>query len=101
MFLHCAWGRKMAEKTITILLVCYIVLFMVQAFKEGSFATESFDYAYQHNEDFSEGVFVQSSEPNQEAWLRQHQEYFVFCDEDAVKVILPSGSLSELKVLGM
>ncbi|XP_017332907.1 zona pellucida sperm-binding protein 4 isoform X2 [Ictalurus punctatus] len=91
----------MALKTVLILLFCCIELFMVQPFKDGSFMTESFDYTFQNNEDFREGhVFVQSADPDQEAWLRHPQKYSVLCGKDAVKVILPSGPLSEVKVWG-
>lgn len=61
----------------------------------------SFDYAYQNNEDFTDGGSVQSGDSNQEVWLRQHQTHSVFCGKDAVKVVFPSASLSEVKVLGM
>ncbi|XP_017332896.1 zona pellucida sperm-binding protein 4-like [Ictalurus punctatus] len=91
----------MAVKAVLILLVCCIELFVVQSFKDGSFMTESFDYVSQNNEDFREGhVFVQSANSDQEAWLRQPQKYSVFCGKDAVEVVLPSGPLSEVKVLG-
>ncbi|KAB5530771.1 hypothetical protein PHYPO_G00133220 [Pangasianodon hypophthalmus] len=90
----------MAVKTGIILLLGCIELFMVQAFMLGRFMTESFDYAYQNNEGFSEDVSVQSVDSDQEAWLGQHQKYSVFCGKDAVKVVLPSGPLSEVKVLG-
>ncbi|XP_060798226.1 zona pellucida sperm-binding protein 4-like [Neoarius graeffei] len=88
----------MAVKTV-ILLLCYIGLFMMQAFKYGSFMSESFDYSSQ-NGLFSEGVPVPSPDHNQEAWPRQHQMFSVSCGKDAVQVVLPSGSLSEVKILG-
>lgn len=89
----------MAVKTV-ILLLCYIGLFMMQAFKYDSFMSESFDYSSQ-NGLFSEGVPVPSPDHNQEAWPRQHQMFSVSCGKDAVQVVLPSGSLSEVKILGM
>ncbi|XP_053469008.1 uncharacterized protein LOC128600490 [Ictalurus furcatus] len=91
----------MAVKTVLILLVCCVELFMLQPFQEDSFMTESFDYASQNNQDFREGhVFVQSADPDQEAWLGQPQKYSVFCGKDAVEVVLPTGPLSEVKILG-
>lgn len=80
----------MAEKIVIILLQCCIELFLVQ--------TLPIDYTCQNNVDFSEGVSVQSTDPNKEAWLRQ--KYSVFCGKDAIKVVLPPGPLSEVKVLG-
>lgn len=73
---------------------------MVHTFKQGRFMIESFDYDYQHNEDFKEAVSVQSVDPDQGSWLGQDQKYSVFCGQDAVKVVFPSGPLSEVKVLG-
>lgn len=82
----------MAEKSVIILLLWCIDLFLVR--------TLSFDYTYQNNNDFGEGVFVPSTDSHQEAWLRQHKKHSVFCVKDAVKIVLPSGALSEVKVLG-
>lgn len=82
----------MAEKSIIILLFCCIELYLVQ--------TLSLDYTDRNNKVFGEGVFVQSTDLHQEAWLRRYQKHSVFCDKDAVKIVLPSGALSELKVLG-
>ncbi|KAF4073785.1 hypothetical protein AMELA_G00247340 [Ameiurus melas] len=91
----------MAVKIVLLLLLCCSGLFMVQPFQEDSFMTESLDHASQNNQDFRGGhVFVQSADPDQEAWLRQLQKYSVFCGKDAVEVVLPSGPLSEVKVLG-
>lgn len=91
----------MAEKKVIISLFCCIDLFMVQAFKEGRFMTKSFDHTYQNNEHFHEGVLVRFADLNQAAWLRQHSKYSVFCGNDAVKVVLPSGPLSDVEILGM
>lgn len=100
MLLVSAWsGCKMAEKTVIALLWC-IELLTVQAFKEGSFMTGSFD-ASQNNKDYGEGVFVQSTGPTQEALLKPHPDYSVSCGKDAIEVILPSGRISEVTVLGM
>lgn len=74
---------------------------MMQTFKDGSFMSESFDYTYQNNNLFSEGVPVSSADPDQEAWPTQHQKFSVSCAKDAVQVVLPSGPLSEVKILGM
>lgn len=88
----------MAVKTV-ITLLCCIELFMVQAFEEDSLMTESFD-TFPNDNGYGKGVFVQSTDPNQKGWLRPHQRYSVSCGKDAVKVILPSGRLSEVTVLG-
>ncbi|KAK3532564.1 hypothetical protein QTP86_024151 [Hemibagrus guttatus] len=82
-----------------LLLVCCAELFLVQTFKVGSFRT--FDNVYQNDEHLSDGaVFVQPPVLSEEDWLREHQKYSVFCGKDAVKVVFPSGSPFEVKVLG-
>lgn len=92
---------NMAKKPVIISLLCFIESFMVQTFKHGGFMPESFHYAYRNNKNFNEAVSVQSVDPNQGAWLGQHQKYSVICGKDAVKIVLHSGPLSEVKVLGM
>ncbi|XP_053347745.1 zona pellucida sperm-binding protein 4-like [Clarias gariepinus] len=91
----------MATKTVKILMLCCIELFIVKAFKEDSFMTDFFDSMYQNNEKLNEDVYVQSVDPIQEAPLRQHQNYSFFCDKDAVKVVLLSSPVSVVKVLAL
>lgn len=85
----------MAVKPILVLLLGCFELFIVDGFK-------IFDHVYQANEHFIEGALsVQAAVPSQEDWLSQHQKYSVFCGKDTVKVVMPTDTLSEVKVLGM
>ncbi|GAA6092260.1 zona pellucida sperm-binding protein 4-like [Tachysurus ichikawai] len=84
----------MAVKPILVLLLGCFELFIVDGFK-------IFDHVYQANEHFIEGALsVQAAVPSQEDWLSQHQKYSVFCGKDTVKVVMPTDTLSEVKVLG-
>lgn len=82
-------------KTI-ILFLCYIDLFLSQILKPVS----SLDNFSGVDYDYSDGEANKSEVPAKNGEHKMKSELAVYCNNNTMKVILPSGSLSQVKILG-
>lgn len=89
-----AW-QEQGVKTI-ILFLCYIDLFLSQNSKPIS----SLDHFSGLDYDYSDGEADKSEALAKNSKHKMKSELAVYCNNNTMKVILPSGSLGQVKILG-